>query len=59
MNAFLTRLWKDDSGQDLIEYVLLAALIAVVAIVIIDNVGQKVQNGYQTVTDEMDQTPFQ
>ncbi|MFQ5678313.1 MAG: Flp family type IVb pilin [Gemmatimonadota bacterium] len=58
MHAFLTRLWKDDSGQDLIEYVLLAALIAVVAIVIIDNIGQKVQNGYQAVTDNMNQAPF-
>ncbi len=58
MNAFLTSLWKDDSGQDLIEYVLLAALIAVVAIVIIDNVGKKVQNGYKAVDTNMSAAPF-
>jgi pilus assembly protein Flp/PilA len=30
MKCFALRLWKDDSGQDLIEYALLAVLIALV-----------------------------
>lgn len=59
MQELLTRLWQDDSGQDLIEYVLLAALIAVVAIVLIDSIGQKVQKGYNAVDANMDQSPFQ
>ena len=29
MHAFLTQLWQDESGQDLAEYALLLALIAV------------------------------
>ena len=28
MKNFMTRLWKEEEGQDLIEYVLLVALIA-------------------------------
>lgn len=28
MRCFVDKLWKDDSGQDLIEYALLAALVA-------------------------------
>ena len=28
----LKRLWKDDSGQDLIEYALLLALVALLAV---------------------------
>jgi pilus assembly protein Flp/PilA len=33
---------KDENGQDLIEYALLGALISVVSIAAITNVGQKV-----------------
>jgi pilus assembly protein Flp/PilA len=33
MNNLLTRLWKEEEGQDLIEYALLIALIALAATV--------------------------
>lgn len=48
MDAFLNALWRDDSGQDTIEYVLLALLIAVVSATIIFSLGENVKNGYQT-----------
>jgi len=35
----LLRLLKDESGQGLVEYVLIIALIAVVCIVILQNLG--------------------
>lgn len=59
MHALLSALWSDDSGQDLIEYVALAALIAVVAIVTIRIVGQKVNNGYNAVDQSLSDAPFQ
>ncbi len=58
MHALLNALWSDDSGQDLIEYVALAALIAVVAIATIRLVGEKVNNGYNSVDDALTGTPF-
>ena len=36
----LMRLIRDESGQGLVEYVLIIALIAVVCIVILRNLGQ-------------------
>lgn len=58
MDALLKALWSDDSGQDIIEYVVLAALISVVAIVLIRAIGTKVQAGYQSVDNAMTGTPF-
>lgn len=48
MHALLNALWRDDSGQDTIEYVLLALLIAVVSAAIIFSLGGNVKNGYET-----------
>lgn len=58
MNALLNALWRDESGQDLIEYVALAALIAVIAIATIRLVGQKVNNGYNSVEQALSGDPF-
>lgn len=42
MKQLMTNLLKDESGQDLIEYALIAALIALVAITALTSVGTKV-----------------
>lgn len=42
MKNLMSRLLNDESGQDLIEYALIAALIALVAITALTNVGTKV-----------------
>lgn len=36
------RLWRDDSGQDLIEYALLVGLVAVVAVSVVTQVGKTI-----------------
>lgn len=46
MLRMLARLAVEDEGQDLIEYGLLAALIAVVAVAVITSVGTKLQSSY-------------
>lgn len=38
------RLIKEEEGQGMIEYVLIVALISIVAIIIIRNVGGQVEN---------------
>lgn len=54
MGSFLTALWRDDSGQDTIEYVLLALLIAVVSAVIIFQLGGNVKQGYEKTNTAVD-----
>jgi pilus assembly protein Flp/PilA len=42
--AIIRKLWRDDDGQDLLEYGLLASLIAVVAIAAVSSVGTTIMN---------------
>lgn len=44
----LRRLYDEDSGQDMIEYVLIAALIALAAIAAISNFSTDIANYYNT-----------
>jgi Flp pilus assembly pilin Flp len=39
MKNLLMRLWKEEEGQDTVEYALLLVLISLVAIVAMSNVG--------------------
>ena len=48
MNS-LRRFLKDETGQDMIEYALLAAFISIVAIVAIRAIGPLVNTIYQNV----------
>lgn len=45
----LRKLLRDDSGQDLIEYALIAALIAVAAIAAMKGLSNKVSNEFNTI----------
>jgi len=52
--ATLTRNFvKDEEGAALIEYGLLALLIAVLCIVAIRTIGSKVSNGFNTVNSNL------
>ncbi|HEV2277393.1 MAG TPA: Flp family type IVb pilin [Acidobacteriaceae bacterium] len=42
MNNLLCKLYTDDSGQDLIEYALIAALIALLALAALSSVGTQI-----------------
>ena len=39
MKTMLMRLWKEEEGQDLIEYALLVSLIALIAATIFPTIG--------------------
>ena len=42
MKAFLTRFWQEESGQDLIEYTLLMAFVALASASIFFSAGNSV-----------------
>lgn len=42
MKTMLKRLWKEEEGQDLIEYALLVALIALVAATAFPTIGKEI-----------------
>jgi Flp pilus assembly pilin Flp len=48
----VTRLWRGDTGQDLIEYALLVALIAMVATVGVSAVGTTVMTVFWTTISQ-------
>lgn len=50
---FVRRLVNDDSGQDLIEYALIAALIAVSAIVAMRGLGNKISNEFNAIGNSL------
>ncbi|HHP50709.1 MAG TPA: Flp family type IVb pilin [Moorella mulderi] len=43
------RIWADEEGQSMVEYGLILALIAVVAIAVLAAIGQKVKSTYEKV----------
>lgn len=51
MRSPLVRLWKDQSGQDLVEYVLLLLLIALMLVASTKSLSQAIGNAFRTVTN--------
>ncbi|MGA7886847.1 MAG: Flp family type IVb pilin [Acidobacteriaceae bacterium] len=49
MKTILKNLMNDESGQDLIEYALIAALIALAAIGAMQTLGSKISNEFNSV----------
>ena len=47
--AMLRRLWRDDRGQDLIEYGLLVSLVALVAVSAVTEVGKTIKDVFWNV----------
>ena len=57
MQTLLGQLIRDDAGQDLIEYALLAGFISLVAVVAITNVGSGVNTVYGNVQTQVAAIP--
>ena len=58
MKNLITRmraLTRDDSGQDLLEYALLVALIVLVAVAAVQTSGQAVNSIFSTVATKLQQ----
>ena len=54
MRAFVNRIVREDEGQDLIEYALLAAFIALACLVAMQAVGGGINGLFGTVKDKLD-----
>jgi len=57
MKALLTRLVREEKGQDVIEYALLAAAISVVAIPTVPSIGSQVNNAYSNINSKVTSIP--
>lgn len=53
MKDMLTNLVKDESGQDLIEYALVAALIALGAISAMKSLATGISSAFSTVSSDL------
>jgi pilus assembly protein Flp/PilA len=51
--AILTALFNDESGQDLIEYALIAALIALVAITGLNGLASSITSEYNNIGSDL------
>jgi Flp pilus assembly pilin Flp len=49
VSNMLKKLFKDERGQDMAEYAILAAFISIVAIVVIKAIGPLINNIYNNV----------
>jgi pilus assembly protein Flp/PilA len=57
MKSLIVRFVREDQGQDLIEYALLAGFISLVAVVAITNVGQGVNKVYGNINAQVAAIP--
>jgi Flp pilus assembly pilin Flp len=53
MKKLLVRLVREEGGQDLIEYSLLAALISVVCFTVLDNIGTSVNALFDYIDQQL------
>ena len=53
MSKFVSRFMKDESGATAIEYGLIVALIAVVIIAAVTNIGTKLQDNFEEVDSKI------
>ena len=49
----LVSLWTEESGQDLAEYAILLALIAIVVIAAVRLLGPTIRDTFQTIDDAL------
>jgi pilus assembly protein Flp/PilA len=57
MKQLMARFVRQDEGQDLIEYALLAGFISLVAVVAITNVGQGINGVYNNINTQVAAIP--
>jgi pilus assembly protein Flp/PilA len=57
MKNLLVKMWRDDDGQDMIEYVLIAGLITLAAVVMVQTVGTDVNTVWTNVESYLSSVP--
>ncbi len=51
MKQFLIRLWKNEEGQDLVEYALIVAAVGLALITTVNNLSAAVVSLYSSITE--------
>ncbi len=53
MSRLIARLWKEESGQDLVEYALLVALLALAAVATMGTLANTIKNVFSNAAKNM------
>jgi Flp pilus assembly pilin Flp len=53
MKERLLRLWKEEDGQDLVEYALIVAAVGLALITTVNQLSQGVVSLYQSITGDL------
>lgn len=53
----MRRLYSEEEGQGLVEYALIVALISIVAIVMMDQVGDQIKTTFTNIKTALTPTP--
>jgi pilus assembly protein Flp/PilA len=56
MGTALKRLWQEEKGQDLVEYALVAALIALASVAALNNVAGLLKTAFNNAVVSMSST---
>jgi Flp pilus assembly pilin Flp len=57
MKHLLRSLWKDESGQDLVEYAMLLVLMGVACIIAVTTLGDNIESGMDSAADALIPAP--
>lgn len=57
MKVYMQYFWKDTQGQDLIEYALLAGLVAVAAIAVLPGLATAVNGVFTKISTQLNAVP--
>ena len=53
MKNLLTRLWKEEEGQDLVEYGLLLVLVALLSVAFVSTIGQQLSSIFSNAASSL------
>ncbi len=53
MPSFLSRLWKEQKGQDMVEYALLLLFVALMLVAATKSLSGAIQNAFSTITNSV------
>jgi pilus assembly protein Flp/PilA len=53
MKNLLLKMWRDEDGQDMIEYVLIAGLVSIIAVGAITTAGTSISTVWTNVSNDL------